>query len=430
MNSLESHISSSIQIISSTFMTTSSKDFVIDLIYNNQSYSDVILEVGANKFYLHLPVIKQHASALFEEFEKISNASLISTSQDVQLDQMLINLTTMITKPKKTLKITDLTVTKETLDVVLKSMYTSPPEVTTTNYLEVYKISTRFGMKELSEKCIDLIRKSLKVETLLEDYKNAFLVFSPLTQIYLTMLKSHLSAFSKDKLLEFIPTLMYETILEIVTDNELNCTEDLVYEIVDAWYQHNKNLDEAKILTSKIKLELLSSDILVTKVKENPLIDSEIYLKILESRECRRKMESSERKMKYVFALGKIYGKYQSYRLVVQSDFTDKFRIQFKEQYDKHSGIYCLDSFSADLVCCLGHRLGTSSHWLRVDNKIAIKDNFAKFCTSETTTDVTYQSIHQIQVHDKISFGGATDARGVAVIDNTGLFVRETTIWT
>lgn len=409
-------------------MTTSSKDFIVDLIYNNQAYSDVILEIGANKFYLHLPVIKQHAPALFEEFEKIPNVSL-TTSPDAQLDQMLANLTTMLIKPKKTLKITDLTVTKETLDAVLKFMYTSTLEVTTANYMEIYTVSIRFGMKELSEKCTEILRQSLKIDTLLEDSKNAFIMFSPLTKVYLDVLKNNLSVLPKDKLLEFVPILMYETMLEIVSEDS-NCTEDLMYDMVDAWYQHNKNLEQAKVLMSKVNLHALSSHFLLTKLKTSPLVDSNMYLSTLEWREYERRQDPHLR-TKYVFAIGKIDGTYPGYRLMTHDDVSkSSFQSLFKEHYDKNNGVYCVDGFPADVLCCKDYKLTVKTpngHWLRISKKNATTYGFVKLNTSCSDITSTQTVINTISVGDKININSIDyDANSTRVDCNAGLFIRAT----
>jgi len=410
-------------------MTTSSKDFVIDLVYNNQSCSDVILEVGPNKFFLLLPVIKQHAPSLFEEFEKLPNVSL-TTLPDAPLDQVLANLTTMLSKPKKTLKITDLAVTKEALDAVLKSMYTSSLEVTSSNHLEIYKISTRFGMKELSEKCIEVLSNSLRVETLLEDYKNAFLVFSPLAQMYFNMLKTHISVLPKDKLLEFVPTLMYETILELITDNGLNCTEDLVYEMVDAWYQYNQNLEQAKLLMSKVNLQTISSHLLLTQLKNSPYFDTNTYVRALEWRESERKQNTQNRTAR-VFAIGRIDGSYPGFRLMTSADIRkNTFQSLFKEYYDRYDGLYCLDSFPADALCCKDVRLAIETmigFWLRISEKNTTVGKFVKLRTSRHDTAFTQKMINTITTSNATgSFDH--DSNGNQVVDNAGLFINETTM--
>lgn len=420
--------------------------FVSELVYNNSQHSDVILEVEISpepvKYHLILDVIKKYAPKLHEEFEKIPNISLQAIPSDLSPEQLLLKLTSMLHKPKKTLKITDLTVCSESLDVVLKSMYVSPVHVTPTNCLEIYKISTRFGMEMLSKQCLEDFKKTLKTETLLVDYQKIRSDPSPMMLIvdmYQEFLINNLSSISKDQLLDFTSKLGFASMLNIVENETLTCCEDLVYEMVERWSQFNiKQKDQITSLMSNVKLELLSNELLLSKVKANEsFINPSTYLLTLERRLTKPIPANSNRSLvRHIFALGKLDQVYSGYRLITDQEVVkDTFVKLFKEQYNARQGVYCLDSFDADVVCCHKYRLGIKSvdsntrgnNWLRVSTKKASQWNYARFNTTGHTEVSAQTMIHTITTyHIPLSSSiNEKDAYNVTVHDNTGLFVKE-----
>jgi hypothetical protein len=414
--------------------------FVSELVYNHPQHSNVVLEVDVSsnetiKFYLILGVIQKYAPKLHEEFEKIPDVSVQAIpSLDLPPEQMLLKLTSMFIKPKKTLKITDLKVSNESLDAVLKSMYVSPVDITPVNCLEVYKISTRFGMETLSTLSLEVFKKTLKTETLLVDYQKIRTDPTspmPIVNMYQEALISNLSFLPKDQVLDFTSKLGFALMLSIIESDALKCTEDLVYEMVERWTDANQQTDQNNELMSKVKLELLSNELLLSKVKANDLfINPSTYLLTLERRLTNPVPAGLFRfKTNTIFALGKLDQSYLGYRLTTNTEVAEeKFKKLFKEQYDIHQGVYCLDSFDADVVCCHSYRLTLNGgNWLRVVSKQAKQHNPVKFRTSGHDEEETQDKIGTIGA-DGTTFVGShkVDGKGIPVKDNTGLFVKET----
>jgi len=179
-----------------------------------------------------------------------------------------------------------------------------------------------------------------------------------------------------------------------------------------------------KVVMSHIKLELLSSDLLVTKVKNNPNINTNQYMQILETRTLAsiRSYGTSRNSPSFSsLAIGLINGKYDGYRLITKEEAnTNAFLLLFKQEYNKFGGIYSLDDFTVDLVCCKGYNFcgrGCCSDYLTGRNGsrlgIAIKHTIFRELRTLSAVDMKVIDI-EVGNHEVIN------AR-----DNTGIFVAE-----
>jgi hypothetical protein len=415
-------------------MSTSKQlDFLIETVYNNPLHSDVVLELNDTKYYLILTVIKRAAPLLFEEFETIPNPTLpIPPSSDLPIDQLLANLVTSLSKPKKTLKMTVTGVTQGVADMLLKSMYGRYLSIHSSNALEVHQLSTRFGMNDITPECINVVKESIKIPTLLEDYQKALSENSPFKQIYFDAMVDNLGLFPMAKVLEFINKMTFEVITQFVSNPKLNCTEDLVYEMIDSWIHTNgANTEQYQSLVSKIKLELLSFELLTSKVKLSPVIDQAVYVKVLETKIFNHKVLKYLRNgdVEQGFAIGRIDQTYDGYRLLTSQDIcTNSFRKLFNDHYISKNGILCLDSFEANNLCIAKRRLTMYSNfnrmnwYVRIDVKDVKKDTYVKFCTGHhTDQQMILNDLHLITHSDDIN-RTEKDSHGIPMLDNTGLF--------
>ena len=328
--------------------------------YNHPVLSDVILTLNGEKYHLISNLIAQYAPLLHMELE-IQNTNGSKPTIDLTTDpeKLLMNLSAALTRTNK--KIVNLTipgVSKETVGMVLETLYGKSFEITLANFQEVHLLSTKFGMGSHSKKCTGVLKTTITPDTIVESYERALSEKSHLEPILKNKFYEILPIIPRDKLMDFISRWSYEAITELVSKSDLDCTEDLVYDIVDRWCQAHENTNEHLTLTSLVKLELLSNEILVTKVKTNDYVYFDTYLKVIESNLLTPKVTSGRRRSKAIFALGKLRESYDGYRLITKTEVeTAKFVQMFTNEYRKLDGIMCLDSFAVDLVCCSTHNL-------------------------------------------------------------------------
>ena len=413
--------------LSSSSSLRNTENFLAKALFNNPNYSDAFLVINGEKYHLMLIVLEKYAPVLHAEFLTVESASDIALSKSV-LDPVMAHITTILDKlyQKKTLLLTiaEPAVSKEVVDDVLESMYNEKsPNVTSTNYQEYYIIGNRFGMDDLAKKCIQICKESIKIDTFLGDYHQKLVVgTNPVfLKIYQEYFCNNLQIFPKEKLMEFVREQSYETMLNLVqTLSECNF-QYLVYELIDCWYKVTTDLahvtEKAFYLYAHVKLEKISAELLVTRIKENNLIPQETYLKALEASVLTNKSIMDLDKNFHIFVLGKMTGTYENYRIITKSEaLTTKFKDLFKSENIIKKGIYAIDDINGNIVCC-------------ESNPLCVLDNY----WVSTNKDCNYTKGSMIRLRanllSTVGFGNYIDAISVSgnnnPVNGTGMFVHD-----
>ena len=415
---------------------------LVSKIYNNSKYSDFVLEFtgsdGIVKYHLMSQVIETSApllAALFtgSQEEVLTNSGLMastsglvssanlnsanlnsanlnsanlnsSTSATVTStpepahtpDALLTTLSTLLSKhiTKKCVKIADSSVSKETVNNILEYIYgKSTLRLSDTNVREYYNLSLKFGMTELTIQCLEIVKKSIKVDTLIADYCKVKEEGSSLVSIYLDSLIENIQSVPKNDLLIFTTKLSYEEVTSLLKSDKLCCSEELIYDIVENWCSRAENLADlsrAKELYGLVKIGNLTAEFLISRVKTNQTIGASAYEKALEESAVTRIRQSVHRISSTnppLFAIGTGSDSYSDYKLITSdqlnaSNFSDFFR----REYNKYNGIYCLDSREGDVISSDTHKIYVNNngkennYYMRLFGHHLVKDSFVKFC--------------------------------------------------
>lgn len=422
--------------------TTSALLEIVGKLYNHPTYSDATLNFNDEKYNLMLIVVEKFASRLFKEFEADSVTSAVAPpaepapsesapSFDPTTDQVASSLSLLISRLHPTKKVTtfaDPRISKETVNSVLESLYGKNLDITLSNIGEVYVLSSKFGIENLVTKCMTVFEDNTKIETFLDSYAQALSEDSLTIRLHFNVLLEKLEMLPRDKLLEFIPRLKFESMLEIVKTDKLMCNEDLVYEMTDSWCRVHSNKDNnanAIDLMSHIRWNAVSIDLLLGKIRDNLNIDRKTYVQALESRVKLLSADSSHSRPRSAnaFAIGKIGGTYNGYRLITKTEVES---IQFSKllckRYFGKNGISCLDNFNSDVVCCETAPLAvfhndSSNKWIRLfGSSVKITEYPCLSCSSLMKEPITPEILNTIHI--------STDSiRPSWSEHNTGLFV-------
>lgn len=402
-------------------MSASTPEFFVETIkefYNDPNHSDATLTVNDTKYHLLLPLVKKCAPLLFKEFEEVHKTSETPASLP---EQALANLiAALIKSQKKTLSISDATITNDVVNVVLESMYGKSVVITLDNLMVVYKLSTRFGMTYLSDQCLEMFKKTINVETLVGNYQKALEEKSPFENLLKVQLVNNLDIVPKTHLLEFTSKLNYDTVKELVSAPDRFCMEDLIYEIIDGWYKSHTGeqlYTEPYELISLVKLERLSVEMLTTQVKYNPLISNTSYTRALElivkSAVKNHKHSNLSNDHGHNLVFGKLNGTYQGYRLIINDEvLTEKFRSLFAREYIYFEGLYCIDDIDKGYVCTRLNNLAWGNGCMYT-NKPGIKGSIMKL---ESARDINLLAKTMCTSH--YSSNMKNDTIGLFVVDS------------
>lgn len=371
---------------------------IVQTFFNDPNCSDIILNFNDEKYYLMSKLIKHYAPGLHTEIELLPVPATPTITPDLSPDQLLASLTTFLSKnsQKKTINITDPHISKDTLTSVLESMYGKSLEVSSLNLNETYLLATKFDMKELVKKCMDDLNKALSNPiTFLDSYHKAIEESSPFIQMYQDAFMEKIAIFPKEKIFVVTNKLDYDTIVEFIKSDKLICNEDLIYDIVENWRLTHSDIDDtqSRNLYDLVKLELLTVNFLMTKVKGNSFISSErhayaVGTSAMNFIECKQNHKSRNSRVPIsvsVFGVGKLHEAYKGYRLVTKQDIANnKFKQLLQSDYEKINGFYCLDNFLADVICCAPYEpfAISSGGWVRYRSKNLEKGNILQAQTS------------------------------------------------
>lgn len=405
--------------------------------FNNPKFSDALLVFNNENYYVATDLLKQSAPLLFKEFEMVSDTLNVSQIEGDNHEQIVANLTLLFSKmnKKKTLTMEDPCIAKESVTMILEYVYGKQITITQLNLGEIYALSTKFGMEKLVTECKKVFTSTITVDTLLEDYQKAVLDSSPLVSMYKNELMKRLDTLPKNKVLQFACTLSYDSLLEFLKDENLHCTEDLRYEIIEEWAKgvNCTSSHNLPTLMTHINLAYLSIQTLVTKVKFNPFINNSEYTKIIEKMALQYAPNFSSVKAKtntpntnhngFIFAIGCLNRTYPNYRLLTKSDIEKSaFTQLFASEYHRLNGIYVLDTHRADIICCKNWSLAIQpgNLWLRVGNKDCLAGSIVELFASNNHIDMT---LNKDEVRHNISTLHVSSATARSIYDTTGLFV-------
>src|SRR5690606_28354280 len=145
---------------------------------------------------------------------------------------------------KKIIKIDDVELNADVVKQVLKFMYGVPFEITKDNFNDVMKVCIKFQTTILDEQINDYIYKSTKPD----DFFNSHLVKSVYKGIsFEKYLKGHILELKKDELFKFILTLSLDKICEILSADDLKCSEDFVFDL--AVHYHTSVGESEKVMS-------------------------------------------------------------------------------------------------------------------------------------------------------------------------------------
>lgn len=339
-------------------------------LFNDVDVYDVIVENDGKQYHLMSKLLKKHSPFFSKELDKI----------EIKQDPMMISSNSqskLFLSGKKIIKLDQYQLNNEAVIKVLRNMYGEQLTITKDNAIDFLKIGTLFEMIKILNECSKFLEENIKLDTLLNDLTEAALSKSLLMPVYHRAFMVKILMFERDDVLRLMTGLPIESLLEILSSDELACPEDYVFDIVDHITKAMvlpDCLNDCLKLMSCVRLSLLSETKLLEKAKVHPFVDKYKYIEALEfnirpnddfvSRSC------------IVFAIGKMNEQYDGYRIVTNNEIQNKiFLYLFKKTY-LLQGIYCLDNFNNGRE----KQLSTSTHLIKMNDYLVrpIKDDIMK----------------------------------------------------
>lgn len=314
----------------------------------NKNLKQVQFIINGNSYELLADVLVKYSDFFKTELEKIPSNYSISTNEESSFH--LVH--------KKIIKIDDVELNADVVKQVLKFMYGVPFEITKDNFNDVMKVCIKFQTTILDEQINDYIYKSTKPD----DFFNSHLVKSVYKGIsFEKYLKGHILELKKDELFKFILTLSLDKICEILSADDLKCSEDFVFDLA---VHYHTSVGESEKVMSCVRLTRLTKYYLINKPVAKYVNDN-VYRKALEFH-LFGKSSNKEKEREYQsihFCIGMYDRTYEGYRMTT-SDDCDKstFKYLFKESYLGSGGLLSLDNFVGNVLCNKGcpFRMGNS----------------------------------------------------------------------
>lgn len=364
-------------------------------LYNDRELSDIKVIVNNEEHYVMSRFVKTVAPKLWDNVETIRSASSPSAPHSLfqvsdlspeEAVKRIANVISQQTQKKYTIvSYTMPCISNNSVTVVLESLYGKPVMFSLENLDEIHQLSTIFGMHSLLAQCIKFLQEqidgfktALIPTAFVNAWKKAIKEKSPLLSQYHNAIMQNLFRQPRDHILVIVLNFEFDILQEFLKSETLICGEDVIYEIVKNWIAANLvTSQQIADLYSMVKLELLSVDYLITKVKPNPEGPSyAAYVKALEESATRcigyrqKNAIRGANLSNIIFRWGKHQATYLGYHQVTKEEVgTEAFRQLLKEQYLKNNGFASLDNFTAfQLYCSSGEQLGLSeSRPLRFD---------------------------------------------------------------
>jgi len=316
--------------------------------YNNPLFSDVILQHNDQQIYVSSSLLAQH-STFFENIK-------IDTNEINRTPERIFAVVT-----KRVIKI-DGNLDKNILEKVLQHAYECPLVITNENVIYMSQICKYFQMTNILNECYKFILNHPKINTLCDDYLNANEEKSDFEKVYYTLIIKHRTVLPIKEL--FIVSTKFS--LDDFKFLLEHYSGDMAYNLVENYINNNSLTHyKKKLLISLINLNDLSIKILISKIKNNPLVDKESYYGALE---CVSLKNSANLNEGSIFGFGKYSETYEGYRLITAEECKSiQFLKIFKDHYEKYHGIRSLDNFKADILCNDTHPLCIyDTDWIRL----------------------------------------------------------------
>lgn len=340
----------------------------IEFLMNDQTCSDVILQVNDDTYHLmSMLLIKQ---SLFFAEKCSGDIEIVSVNESIKI----IN--------KRVIKITDSSLKKEAVEQVLRCMYGA--KISIINY-DLFKVILIFKMSELLEKCFEHMTCDFFLENYLALKDNHH--YSSFFEKYF---KANIRKF--ENVTTFTSQLSLEQITSLLSADDLECDEEIVYQIVDKYVSDHCSLPVMQLYTY-VRFTLLSINTLVNEVKKNIKIQSSLYNDALEKIVTGQK----ETPRKYIkngphFCVGKHDQKYTGYRLIGDNE-VELFRTKIRDFYKKHDGFQSLDDVTGKYLCSENYFLKNDEYIITSAKVNMNKCDMIKFVTLDSKSQIDFLDI-------------------------------------
>ena len=242
-------------------------------LYEKQQLCDVTLVVDGRKFSCHRQVL----SACSDYFRAMFTGSMMEAQQDLVTIQGIDSIS---------------------MEIVLQYMYTGEAVMTLDNVQNVLSAANLFQLKQLYEGCATFMGQKLDVENCIGIYffAQAHECKELEYQAWEVISENFVNIRFTSEFLE----LPAERLVEIIRYDDLQASEEEVFEACIQWLQYNTEERSTHVATvfSLVRFVLLDDHYLYDKVKSDALLsndstvksmlDSTIYCKLLRDRwiEC------------------------------------------------------------------------------------------------------------------------------------------------
>ena len=292
----------------------------------NKDLQQVQLIVNGNSYELLADVLFKHFTLFKTELENIQPSYPVSSNEESSFH--LVH--------KKVIKIDNTDLNADAVEQVLEFMYGIPFTFTKDNFNDVMFACTIFQTTMLDEKSYDYMCESTKPQNFF-DLCFVKSVYKSIT--FEKYLKEHILEFKKDDLFTFILTLSLDKICEILSADDIKCSEDFVFDL--ALHYHTSINGSEKVM-SCVRLTRLSKHYFVNKSVAK-YVDDNTYGKALEFYLLDKSSNrEKERVYKSVhFCVGKYDYKYEGYRMTTADDcYKLMFKYLFIEAHIYGDGLY------------------------------------------------------------------------------------------
>ena len=392
-------------------------------LFNNPEYSNVVLIFNDVKYHLMSHLVEKHAPLLAAKFaaETIPGPALAtSTNSESDSDSMITSLSNLLGKMvnKKTVKITDSTISNQTVTTVLESFYGKPVGEVESKIVEFVALANLFGMEDLYKSCCSKFKLGITRGNFFEKYQTECndpdpSISSPWKYAFLTFFAERMVLFPQEKMTAFFNGLSYDDLMKILSMDMIRIREELLYELVCNWITHTSCAGDLAInILAKMRLEHMSVEFLINKIKRDNRIDYQRYVTaietLLQSKTC--SLHNRKSRTETNFCLGKRDKKYIGYRLITATDLKDQRVIALLEvELKSMGGIVSLDNYTGDAIGCSGGTLAIlNNRWLRLGQTTEIVEgDIVSITATSHTAESVIQNINTIFVSSDISIGYA-----------------------
>jgi len=322
--------------------------FKFKTLFDVPEVSDVEIQL-CEKTYHVISFVLKHNSPFFNNILNgipDMNQSLLVSGQ--------VN-TKMVIIRKKIIILDPFNLDLECVINVLRNMYGEDMQINAENVHHILKIATQFQMESIISSCYKIIESDIPVESLIENYKNALATNHLLVPIYHKKFMASIMSLNKDTVLEFTTEFTPEMIKDLLKTID---QEDFKYDIAHNYCRKKYGFHKEEIM-SQVNFLSITKEKLVNELRNHIRFDK--YCCLLECHISPKQMHAELLKMKkYKYAIGKIDGEYDGYRIITDEDVNVDFLQEIKNKYNKNR-IFNLEYHEDNKY---GMRIGTSTSYL------------------------------------------------------------------